>query len=215
MQLIFTEVTDIIAAKGAENMKLENTLETERLILRQFTRDDVDALFAIYADPVVNTFLPWFPLESREAAEKLFEEKYANPRGYFYAVCLKENNIPIGYVHAELEDGNDLGYGLRKEFWHQGLVTEATRAVVERLKQDSVPFITATHDVNNPRSGGVMENLGMRYQYSYREQWQPKDIFVVFRMYQLNLDGREDRVYREYWNRYEEHFVEDLGGNKK
>lgn len=48
----------------------------------------------------------------------------------------------------------------------------------------------------------------MRYCYSYREQWQPKDFPVVFRMYQLNLDGQEDRVYRGYWEKYPEHFVE-------
>ncbi len=46
------------------------------------------------------------------------------------------------------------------------------------------------------------------FQYSYKEQWQPKDIPVIFRMYQLNLDGRKDRVYRKYWDAYEEHFVE-------
>ena len=52
-----------------------------------------------------------------------------------------------------------------------------------------MPFVTATHDVNNPRSGAVMRRLGMRYCYSYREQWQPKDLSVVFRLYQLDLDG--------------------------
>ncbi len=39
-----------------------------------------------------------------------------------------------------------------------------------------------------------MRNLGMVYQYSYEEQWQPKDIPVVFRMYQLNLNGSKVRV---------------------
>ena len=40
-----------------------------------------------------------------------------------------------------------------------------------------------------------MKQLGMRYQYSYEELWQPKNIPVTFRLYQLNLDGQEDRVY--------------------
>ena len=79
--------------------------------------------------------------------------------------------------------------------------------MVEQLRRDSIPYITATHDVNNPRSGAVMQKLGMKYQYSYREQWQPKNFPVVFRMYQLNLDGK-DRVYRAYWEQYP-HFVEE------
>ena len=68
------------------------------------------------------------------------------------------------------DDSHDLGYGLRREFWRRGLVTEAGRAVIDQLKRDGVPYITATHDVNNPRSGEVMRRLGMRYQYSYEEQ---------------------------------------------
>ena len=38
------------------------TLETERLILRKFTENDLEALYQIYRDPDVNRFLPWFPL---------------------------------------------------------------------------------------------------------------------------------------------------------
>ena len=82
--------------------------------------------------------------------------------------------------------------------------------MVAKLKQDGLPYLTATHDQNNPRSGGVMQNIGMRYCYSYQEQWQPKDILVTFRLYQLNLDGREERVYRNYWDSSVVHFVEKL-----
>ena len=101
-----------------------------------------------------------------------------------------------------------MGYGLCKEFWHQGIITEASRAVIDQLKKDEIPYITATHDINNPRSGEVMKKLGMKYQYSYKEQWQPKDILVTFRMYQLNLDEHKDRVYKKYWNNSNVHFVE-------
>lgn len=53
-----------------------------------------------------------------------------------------------------------------------------------------------------------MKQLGMNYQYSYEEQWQPKDILVTFRMYQLNLDEDINRVYKKYWNQSAVHFVE-------
>lgn len=55
-----------------------------------------------------------------------------------------------------------------------------------------------------------MQAVGMTYRYSYEEQWQPKDKLVTFRMYQLNLDGEESRVYRKYWDKYAVHFVEDM-----
>lgn len=198
-------------------MKIQNntpTLETERLILRKFTEKDMEALFLILKDEEVNRFLPWYPLKSMEETRKFYEERYAfdyeQPQGYAYAVCLKEDNVPIGYIKVDMEEQHDLGYGLRKEFWHRGIVTEAGKAVVEQVRKDGLPYITATHDKNNPRSGNVMKKLGMKYCYSYEEQWQPKDFSVIFRMYQLNFNGNTDFVYQKYWNESEKHFIEEL-----
>lgn len=188
------------------------SLETERLILRKFTEKDLKALYEIYCDEEVNTFLPWFPLKTIEEAKIFyktqFASKYDQENSYNYAVCLKKNNYPIGYVNISTEDSYDLGYGLRKEFWHQGIITEASRAAIEQLKRDRIPYITATHDIKNPRSGNVMKKLGMKYKYSYEEQWKPKDILVTFRMFQLNIDGNEDRVYKKYWENSTVHFIE-------
>lgn len=111
---------------------------------------DLDALFAIFADEEVNTYLPWFPLKTMEAA------------------------------------------------W----------TVIKQVKKDGLLCLTAIHDRENPRSGQVLRRLGMLYQYFYEEQWQPKDIPVLFRMYQLNLDGRQDRVYRKYWDRAKVRLIE-------
>lgn len=189
-------------------------LETERLILREFTESDLQAFYEIYKDKEVNTFLPWFPLESFEEAKPFFEERYAKAyaenSGYHYAICLKNDNVPIGYVNVDDDDSHDFGYGLRKEFWHKGIVSEASKAVLEQIKKDGLPYITATHDVKNPRSGNVMKAMGMKYQYSYEEQWQPKNFPVIFRMYQMNLDGNDERVFKKYWNMYENHFVEKV-----
>lgn len=146
--------------------------------------------------------------EAKIFYEKQFADRYKQKSGYNYAVCLRRDNFPVGYVNTSTEDGYDFGYGLRKEFWHQGIITEAGKAVVEQLKKDGIPYITATHDVNNPRSGEVMKKLQMEYQYSYEEQWQPKDMLVIFRMYQLNFDGQKDRVYKKYWDNSNVHFVE-------
>ena len=188
------------------------TLETNRLVLRRFTPQDLEALYQIYRDREVNRFLPWFPLENLQQAQVFYAQryaaKYAQPQGYAYAICKKEYNFPIGYIKVDMDEAHDLGYGLRKEFWHQGIVTEAAQAVITQVKRDGLPYLTATHDRDNPRSGGVMKQVGMKYQYSYEEQWQPKDILVTFRMYQLNLDGSEDRVYQKYWNESAVHFVE-------
>lgn len=189
-------------------------LETERLTLRRFTQQDMGALSIILQDEEVNRFFPWYPVKTMAETERFYEEhyaaKYAQPQAYAYAICLKEGDYPIGYVNVNMEEHHDFGYGLRKEYWHKGIVTEASTAVIEQVKKDGLPFITATHDRNNPRSGGVMRNVGMKYQYSYEEQWQPKNFLVIFRMYQLNFDSNSDFVYLKYWNESDNHFIEEL-----
>ena len=196
-------------------MKRENTPEliTERLILRKFTEEDREALYEILKDEEVNRFLPWFPAASLMEAETFLKERYLDSyqqeRGYQYAICLREENRPVGYIGVSMEESHDLGYGLRKEYWNQGIVTEAGRAVIGQVRKDGIPYLTATHDVKNPASGAVMEKLGMSYQYSYEELWQPKNFLVTFRLYQMNLDGQTERMFRKYWEQSEVHFVEE------
>lgn len=202
-------LTNFVCVKRAPDTP---QLETRRLLLRKFTEQDLAALLAIYSDVEANKYLPWFPLKTLEEAAAFWKERYqsacAGNRSYRYAICLKEDNIPIGYMNVSTDDSHDFGYGLRKEFWHRGIATEAGKALIQRLIADGFPYITATHDINNPRSGQVMRNLGMQYRYSYEEQWQPKDILVTFRMYQLNFTAHKDWVYRKYWEESKVHFVE-------
>ena len=130
------------------------TLKTERLTLRRFTEQDIEALFSILREEEVIRFLPWYPLKDLEETRRFYEERYvlnyARPQGYAYAICLKEDNIPVGYINIDMEEAHDLGYGLCKEFWNRGIATEAAKKVIEQVKKDGLPYITATHDKNNP-----------------------------------------------------------------
>ena len=189
-------------------------LTTNRLILRKYTEDDLPDLYELLRDPQVNTFLPWFPAGTTEDAQRFLHERflsqYQKPSSYSYAVCLKESGHAIGYVCLSDQESHDLGYALRKEYWRLGIMTEAAVALVRRVKEAGYPYITATHDRKNPASGMVMKRLGMTYRYSYVEQWQPKNIPVTFRMYQLNFDKDTKYTYMEYWNRYPIHFIEEI-----
>ena len=97
------------------------TLQTERLILRRFVPGDAGALFSLLRDEEVNTFLPWFPLTTPEEAERFLQERffayYDKPSAYRYALCLREDDIPVGYICLSNDESHDFGYSLKKEFW--------------------------------------------------------------------------------------------------
>lgn len=188
-------------------------ITTDRLILRQFNSKDKDALLALLSDEKVNTYLPWFTVKTLEEAEEFLDTRflsyYKKPLSFRYAVCLKTDNIPIGYVWLSADDANDFGYALQKNYWRRGIITEAAKAITEKIKNSGIKYITATHDINNSKSGEVMKRLNMKYCYSYVENWQPKNTLVTFRMYQLNFYDNVD-IYKKYWDKYEEHFIENI-----
>lgn len=192
-------------------MRRMPVLHTKRLLLRGFAQGDLAAVYAIFSDEAVNRFLPWFPLQSRDEAAVFLTERLdirARSEGaYCYAVC-PDGGAPVGYVTISGDDSHDLGYGLLPAYWHKGIATEAAGAVLEQLRRDGAPYVTATHDVNNPHSGAVMRRLGMRYRYTYEEQWMPKNFPVMFRLYQMNFQADSKNVYRKYWDISTVHFVE-------
>lgn len=193
-------------------IKSNPLIVTQRLMLRHFTENDLEALFKLLKDEEVNTFLPWFPIKSIEEAfvflKESFLDEYDKGHLFRYAICLKENNQAIGYVWLSNDEAHDFGYALMKEHWHKGFALEASQAVIEEIKNAGYTFITSTHDIHNPNSGKVMKMLGMDYKYSYVEQWQPKNIPVTFRMYQLNFDEQVE-TYMAYWHKYDTHFIEE------
>lgn len=95
-------------------------LETERLRLRRFTAEGRSGHTGHFWRRGGQYLPPWFPLKSLEEARQLFERQYQPvyraERGYQYAICLKEDDIPIGYVKVDLDESHDLGYGLRMSF---------------------------------------------------------------------------------------------------
>ena len=180
-------------------------LAGKRVILRRFKDSDIKALYELLSDEKVNTYLPWYPLKTIEEARSFYEERLKD-RKYAFAICLKDQDYPIGYVCISEDDSHDMGYAIALKYQRQGLVFEACAEVIAYLKKEGVAYITATHDEKNEASGKVMRKLGMRYLYSYKERWMPKDIDVFFRLYELDIDMIE-RTYIGYWLMYQEHYI--------
>lgn len=147
-------------------------LKTERLILRKFKIDDAPAVYRNYAsNDNVTKFLTWPTHASIDASynyTKSVVQSYKEGKHYEWAIVLKNIGEVIGAISIVRirEDENDVevGYCIGEAFWHQGITSEALKAVIEFIRNDIKPRrIFAGHDVNNPHSGDVMKKCGLRF----------------------------------------------------
>ena len=155
------------------------TIETERLILRRFTMEDVEPMFLGWAtDPEVCKHMTWPPHENMEVTRELLERwtgSYGAADYYNWAIVLKENgpepigNISVVGINKEV-DAATMGYCMSRAHWRKGIMAEALTAVIAFLF-DEVGFnrVEADHDPNNPASGRVMEKSGMRHEGILRQ----------------------------------------------
>ncbi len=154
------------------------TIETRRLVLRRFTIDDAPAMYQNWAsDPVVTKYLTWPVHANVKVTKSLLEDwvsAYSRETNYQWAIILKKHgNEPIGSIAAVHVDDNvaavEIGYCIGKNWWHQGIVSEALRAVMDFFfdKVDA-NRIACRHDPRNPHSGMVMQKCGMKYEGTMR-----------------------------------------------
>jgi ribosomal-protein-alanine N-acetyltransferase len=147
-------------------------IETEHLLLRQFTAADLELYSeCIFADPDVTRFLPKRDISPRERAErvlKYFGEHWQKHGFGDWAVTDKADGQLIGHCGLNFvpEAGEvEVEYALAKAYWGRGIATEAARASLryafETLKLERV---IALADPKNIASWRVMEKAGLTYQ---------------------------------------------------
>ena len=146
-------------------------IETHRLILRPFTMEDAEDMFANWAsDPEVTRFLTWPAHSSVEITRMVLADwipRYEDGGFFQWAVEWKESGAVIGSIAVvkleEAIESAEIGYCLGRAFWGRGIMPEALRAVMDYLFDTAgLNRITAGHDVDNPKSGRVMEKAGMK-----------------------------------------------------
>jgi ribosomal-protein-alanine N-acetyltransferase len=155
------------------------TIETERLLLRRFSKNDAGAMYRNWAsDPEVTKYLTWPAHTSVNVSRAVLEEwaaSYSQENYYQWAIVLKKHgNDPIGSISA-VDQNDDLsmihiGYCIGKAWWHQGIMSEALKAVMDYFfDKVGANRIETRHDPRNSHSGMVMKKCGMRYEGTMRE----------------------------------------------
>jgi RimJ/RimL family protein N-acetyltransferase len=158
-------------------------IETERLVLRELTAEDVDHLFALDTDPDVAR---WSidPVPSREDVEQrhvpYFQRLYEKSPGYgFWAAEDKATGAFLGWFHLRPREGHpddepELGYRLHRSVWGMGYATEGSRALIDKAFEElPVRRILAETAGFHVASRRVMEKAGLRLVGEYESSYPP------------------------------------------
>lgn len=153
-------------------------LETERLILRDFVKEDWQRVLEYQSDPLYLRYNSWIertPEAVQEFVDWFLDHQMQKPRiKYQLAVVLKSNNQLIGNCGIRMDEADaieaDTGYELDPKHWNHGYATEAAHVMVDfGFSRFGVHRIWAACIAENSGSAHVMEKLGMKLEGKFRE----------------------------------------------
>jgi RimJ/RimL family protein N-acetyltransferase len=150
-------------------------IETERLILRRFTFDDLDALFQVNSDPDVMKYIGDGKPQSKQQTRTRLETILSHWDKHGFGLCAvvhKPDAAVIGFCGLLFLDGTtevEVGYRLGKAFWGMGLATEAVKVSLEYgFGKLGLDRIVAVVHPDNTASQKVLAKSGLRYEKDAR-----------------------------------------------
>jgi RimJ/RimL family protein N-acetyltransferase len=157
-------------------------LETDRLVLRRITPDDLDDIEALDADPAVMQYitggLPTPRDELRDDYLPHWLAYYDRGDGYgFWAAIDKASGAFLGWFHLRPEphdppDDPELGYRLRADAWGKGYASEGSAALVRKAFEElGAGRVHASTMLVNVGSWRVMEKAGLRFVRKFHQPW--------------------------------------------
>jgi RimJ/RimL family protein N-acetyltransferase len=161
-------------------------LETDRLVLRHLEGDDLESLYALYRDPEIRRYFPEGTLTRAETLEELewfLDGHPEHPELGLWATIHKPSGRFIGrcgLLPWTIDDRQEVevAYLLAREYWGQGLATEAARGIVDHaFEQLSLSRLICLIDPANHASIRVAERIGMSFERQAEDEAGP---FLVY-----------------------------------
>lgn len=168
-------------------------IETERLILRKITAEDVDNIFEYASITEVTTFVLWETHKTKRDTldfVKFAEEQFINGSSIVWGIEIKSEKKLIGSIDLRdwktIHKCGDIGYAISKKYWNKGYVSEAMKAVMKfGFEPLHLNRIEAHCEEENIGSWRVMQKCGMKYEGTLREKVFIKGKFRSMKMYSL------------------------------
>lgn len=160
-------------------------LQTDRLILRQLTMEDVDFVFQHFHDPQVSQYLMDEPPVADHAQARAIIDFFLEPEDKTHnrwGIVRRADNQLIGTVgYHKWEKAYfraEIGYDLSPDCWGQGYMTEALRAVIRHgFERLGLNRIDALVYIDNDRSVQLLQRLGFKKEGLLRDYFCLDGIF--------------------------------------
>jgi RimJ/RimL family protein N-acetyltransferase len=165
-----------------------NILETPRLVLRHLEPGDLEPLYTLYRDPEIRRYFPEGVLTYEETKEELEWFLHGHPRHPelgLWATIMKETGQFIGRcgllpwdIDGQFEV--EVAYLIAKEYWGQGLATEAALAIAQYgFETLQLTRLICLVEHGNTASIRVAEKIGMAFE---KEGEDEKGPFLLYSM---------------------------------
>lgn len=166
-------------------------LETPRLYLRQPCEADLDSWAEIYADPSAR-FLGGQLTRTQSWGALAATIGHWNIRGFgLFSVISKSSGECLGYAGPYYPEGwpeKEIGWALRRAYWHQGLATEATQETLEWSRK-TMRWRKVIHCIHpeNRASAAVAVRIGSTFLGEARLPLGSAFIDLHYRLYGQDL----------------------------
>lgn len=153
-------------------------LDGERVRLRAYRDDDIDALYAAYSDPAVMRYWSYPPWTERSQAEAYLkrDRDYTGNGMLAWAIARRDDDAFMGTATLlgidHVQGRADIGYALAVAHWGRGYAQEALRlALAHAFDALQLRRIEADVDPRNAGSCRLLERLGFQREGLLRERW--------------------------------------------
>lgn len=161
-------------------------IETERLLLREYTMDDLDNIYKILSCPItMSHYIKPYDYEGAKRWINWCINSYKENGFGLWAMILKETNTFIGDCGLSLQniDGDicpEIGYHIYKDYWRNGYGKEAANAVKEwALKNTNYNTLYSYMTTDNIASYKTAESIGMKRIKEYRDDCEELAVYAI------------------------------------
>ena len=163
-------IRSILLGKDGGNTVTEKKIimETDRLIIRRYCKEDLQDLYEYLSDEDVVKYEPYKPMDIKEVEDNL---DWRISSDEMLAIVLKSNNKMIGNVYLGKRDFDtiEIGYVFNKQYWGKGYAKESCAKLIKKLFSDGIHRIYVECDPNNTGSWKLLESLGFIREAHFKQ----------------------------------------------